>query len=70
MKLLIKFTAAVVTLLAAVQLICLDCGAESNFFSDYETVLYNTENGLDSTSANAVVQTDDGYIWVGTYTGL
>lgn len=70
MKLLIKFTAAVVTLLAAVQLICLECAAENSFFSDYETVLYNTENGLDSTSANAVVQTDDGYIWVGTYTGL
>lgn len=44
--------------------------AHGELISDYEAYIYNNENGLDSTSANAVVQTSDGYIYIGTYTGL
>ncbi|MEO9482091.1 MAG: two-component regulator propeller domain-containing protein [Ekhidna sp.] len=31
---------------------------------------WNTEDGLTSESTSELVQTQDGYIWVGTYTGL
>ncbi|MEQ8629501.1 two-component regulator propeller domain-containing protein [Ekhidna sp.] len=31
---------------------------------------WNTEDGLTSESVNEMVQTRDGYLWIGTYTGL
>ena len=31
---------------------------------------WNTEDGLTSESANDIIQTADGYIWIATYTGL
>lgn len=31
---------------------------------------WNTDDGLTSESANELVQTEDGYIWIATYTGL
>lgn len=34
--------------------------------SDYGATLYDTENGLDSVECNAIAQTADGYIWIGT----
>lgn len=33
-------------------------------------ILYNDKNGLPTSEANAVVQTEDGYIWIGSYGGL
>ncbi|MGM9570536.1 MAG: HD domain-containing phosphohydrolase [Phascolarctobacterium sp.] len=38
-------------------------------FGYLETV-YDNSNGLDSAAANDVVQTQDGFIWIGTYNGL
>lgn len=38
-------------------------------FGYFETI-YDNSNGLDSSAANDVVQTDDGFIWIGTYNGL
>ena len=38
-------------------------------FGYLETV-YDNSNGLDSSAANDVVQTEDGFIWIGTYNGL
>ena len=38
-------------------------------FSYLETV-YDNSNGLDSSAANDVVQTRDGFVWIGTYNGL
>ncbi|MCD7954891.1 MAG: HD domain-containing protein [Lachnospiraceae bacterium] len=32
--------------------------------------VYNESNGLDTGEANAVLQTSDGYIWIGSYGGL
>ncbi|MCC8046683.1 MAG: HD domain-containing protein [Clostridiales bacterium] len=32
--------------------------------------VYNENNGLDTGEANAVLQTSDGYIWIGSYGGL
>ena len=36
----------------------------------FTAVLYNNKNGLPTSDANAVAQTDDGFIWVGSYAGL
>ena len=37
---------------------------------DYSFVLYNNNNGLPTSEANAIVQSEDGFIWVGGYSGL
>ncbi len=36
----------------------------------YSAVLYDNRNGLPTSEANAIVETDDGFIWVGSYSGL
>jgi energy-coupling factor transport system substrate-specific component len=36
----------------------------------YSSILYNSTNGLPTSEANAVVQTSDGFIWIGCYGGL
>ncbi len=41
-----------------------------DFNSDYAGISYNTEDGLVSAEINAIEQTGDGYIWLGTYSGL
>ena len=38
--------------------------------SGYLETVYDTSNGLGASAANDVVQTPDGFIWVGTYNGL
>ncbi len=45
-------------------------GSSENFQSEHEAVLYGSGNGLISSEANAIAQTNDGYIWAGTYSGL
>ena len=41
-----------------------------DFSSGYETVTYSSKDGIFNSTVNAVTQTPDGYIWVGTYSGL
>ena len=36
----------------------------------YSAVLYNNLNGLPTSEANDIVQTSDGFIWIGSYAGL
>ncbi len=36
----------------------------------YSAVLYDNRNGLPASGSNAIVQTQDGFIWIGTYAGL
>ncbi len=36
----------------------------------YSAVLYNNTNGLPTSEANAIVQSEDGYIFIGSYSGL
>lgn len=36
----------------------------------YTAVLYNNSNGLPTSEANAIAQTEDGFIWIGSYSGL
>ena len=36
----------------------------------FSAILYDNSNGLPTSEANAIVQSDDGYIWIGSYSGL
>ena len=36
----------------------------------YSAVLYDNTNGLPTSEANAVAETSDGFIWIGSYSGL
>ncbi|MBR6233913.1 MAG: SpoIIE family protein phosphatase [Erysipelotrichaceae bacterium] len=36
----------------------------------YSAVLYNNLNGLPTSEANDIVETSDGFIWIGSYSGL
>lgn len=38
--------------------------------SEYAVVHYDTDDGLDTMEINAIAQTKEGYVWVGTYAGL
>ena len=41
-----------------------------DFESEYAGTLYDTESGLESVEINAIAQTKDGYMWVGSFSGL
>ena len=41
-----------------------------DYRSDFEAVSYDMASGLTSLEINAIAQTNDGYIWVGSYSGL
>ncbi len=41
-----------------------------DYLAKYEAVIYGKDDGLLSLESNAIVQTKDAYIWVGTYSGL
>ena len=36
----------------------------------YSAVLYDNTNGLPTSEANAIVETSEGFIWIGSYAGL
>lgn len=36
----------------------------------YSAVLYDSTNGLPTSDANAILQSEDGFIWIGSYAGL
>ena len=36
----------------------------------YSAVLYNNTNGLPTSEANAIAETSEGFIWIGSYSGL
>ena len=38
--------------------------------SGYTEVLYDNTNGLPTSEANAIAETSDGFIWIGSYSGL
>ena len=37
---------------------------------NYSAVLYNNTNGLPTSEANAIAQTSEGFLWIGSYSGL
>ena len=36
----------------------------------YSAVIYNNTNGLPTSEANAIAQTSEGFLWIGSYSGL
>ena len=36
----------------------------------YASVLYNNTNGLPTSEANAIAETSEGFLWIGSYSGL
>ena len=38
--------------------------------NSYSAVLYNNTNGLPTSEANAIAQTSEGFLWIGSYGGL
>lgn len=36
----------------------------------FSAVLYNNSNGLPTSEANAIAETEEGFIWIGSYSGL
>ena len=37
---------------------------------NYSAVVYDNKNGLPTSEANAIVQTEEGFLWIGCYSGL
>ncbi len=66
----LKHLAAVLTALVCV--LSLGCTAFAIDSPDdpYVVTLYNESNGLPTGEANEVIQTSDGYVWMGSYGGL
>ncbi len=36
----------------------------------YSAIVYNNPNGLPTSEANAIAETSEGFIWIGSYAGL
>ena len=63
--------AALAMMLAFSSVITPRLRAEAEGFDiDYDTVTYSSKDGIFNSSVNSVTQTRDGYLWVGTYSGL
>ena len=67
----------IMTAFLSVQVVCADDrpvdvpAVDPVYSSDnYAAVLYNNTNGLPTSEANALAQTSDGFIWIGSYSGL
>ena len=68
---------ALIGLLAALVLVPLTSYAATDLAKEirnksgsYTTVLYDNKNGLPTSEANAIAETEDGFIWIGSYSGL
>lgn len=59
--------ASIVFLIAAGELSALD---PARLITQYRQVYWNHQNGLIQSSAQAIAQTEDGYLWIGTQEGL
>ena len=44
--------------------------AGREFLSHYTQTAYNVDNGMEANEGSAVIQTEDGYIWIASYSGL
>ena len=75
------YTSLVLALALMLQLGCAALAADAdtakhisvdivNRTEGYSEVLYDNTNGLPTSEANAIVETNDGFIWIGSYAGL
>ena len=74
---LAKRMLSIFTLLLLAGMLCLGMAAPAlgaalqySVLANYTQVEYGYVRGLPSKSINAVIQTSDGYLWIGSYTGL
>lgn len=67
-----RFIAAFIALSAVIALFFAGkpAFAENVKSDNYSAVMYNNSNGLPTSEANDIVQTDDGFIYIGSYSGL
>ena len=65
-----KTGAALTALLLTVSMMPMHKVHAEDFAADYETVTYSSKEGIFNSAVNAVAQTKDGFLWVGTYSGL
>ncbi len=67
MKTWFRVLSVVLSLIMCVAAMCVPVSAED---AQYVVTIYNEQNGLPTGEANVVLQTSDGYIWIGGYGGL
>ncbi len=68
----------VLTLILAVGIVCgltgqtfsIDTEAAYAYDDNFVEEIYNNANGMVSSEANTICETNDGYIWIGSYAGL
>lgn len=67
-----SFFKRVIGAAAALALLCMSAPAAfaENGAAPYVVTVYNENNGLPTGEANTVLQTSDGYVWIGSYGGL
>ena len=68
-----KRVARVFAMVALALVICMMPAMQAHAHgkgAPYVATLYNERNGLPTGEANAILQTSDGYIWIGSYGGL
>lgn len=53
-----------------INVMSFNCVAQTLTGDNYVVTVYNEEDGLPTGEANTVLQTKDGYIWIGSYGGL
>ncbi len=69
MKILSRVVSAFAALFIGITAVCVSVSAASED-SHYVVTVYNEQNGLPTGEANVIMQTSDGYIWIGSYGGL
>jgi energy-coupling factor transport system substrate-specific component len=66
-----KIAVALMPVLFIHASICADAmSAQEENYTSYVQTIYNSSNGLPCGEANDIVQTNDGILWIGTYSGL
>jgi ligand-binding sensor domain-containing protein/signal transduction histidine kinase len=66
----IKFISSITLIFTLCFLHCLCRGESNTAFSDYNVKLWQMEDGLPNNTVQAITQTQDGYLWIGTREGL
>jgi len=64
------FLAAIMVVSIVLQPINVLAAEDSLFTNNFVEEIYNNTNGMVSSDANDICETDDGYIWIGSYAGL
>lgn len=65
-----KTVGVLLAVLLTSRLFLLPVQAETGNIERYSSRVYNNQNGMMSSEANVIEETDDGCIWIGSYAGL